>query len=107
VGRRELQEAWLLDRAPGLGFRIPDDPVDVQTDDGGVAARRNLAVTERRANRFERHSDGQSRQVTLSTARFDGVLEITDVDALRHALCRGVGRGKAYGCGLLTLAPLT
>ena len=39
-------------------------------------------------------------------ARFRGELEITDTEQLRDTLINGMGRGKAYGCGLLTLAPL-
>ncbi|WP_430379387.1 type I-E CRISPR-associated protein Cas6/Cse3/CasE [Streptomyces sp. B1-3] len=37
--------------------------------------------------------------------RFDGLATITDPDQLRHALLTGIGRGKPYGAGLLTLAP--
>ena len=42
--------------------------------------------------------------MTLGVATFEGVLEVTDPDALRRALTHGIGRGKAYGCGLMTLA---
>jgi len=42
--------------------------------------------------------------VTLVTVTYDGLLEVTDPDALRRTLTRGLGRAKAYGCGLLTLA---
>ncbi|MER5348035.1 type I-E CRISPR-associated protein Cas6/Cse3/CasE [Streptomyces mirabilis] len=37
--------------------------------------------------------------------RFDGLATITDPDRLRHALLAGIGRGKPYGAGLLSLAP--
>ncbi|MFJ9250289.1 type I-E CRISPR-associated protein Cas6/Cse3/CasE [Streptomyces sp. NPDC101776] len=37
--------------------------------------------------------------------RFDGTATITDPDQLRHALLTGIGRGKPYGAGLLSLAP--
>ncbi|MFB6931416.1 type I-E CRISPR-associated protein Cas6/Cse3/CasE [Streptomyces chartreusis] len=37
--------------------------------------------------------------------RFDGEATITDPDQLRHAVLAGIGRGKAYGAGLLSLAP--
>ncbi|TCR11400.1 type I-E CRISPR-associated protein Cas6/Cse3/CasE [Streptomyces sp. BK205] len=37
--------------------------------------------------------------------RFDGLATITDPVQLRHALLTGIGRGKPYGAGLLTLAP--
>ncbi|MQS10215.1 type I-E CRISPR-associated protein Cas6/Cse3/CasE [Streptomyces alkaliphilus] len=43
--------------------------------------------------------------VTMVTATFDGRLEVTDPDALRRTLTLGLGRGRAYGCGLMTLAP--
>ncbi|MFJ3799941.1 type I-E CRISPR-associated protein Cas6/Cse3/CasE [Streptomyces sp. NPDC090088] len=37
--------------------------------------------------------------------RFEGAATITDPDQLRHALLAGIGRGKPYGAGLLSLAP--
>ena len=38
---------------------------------------------------------------------FDGVaLEVVDEELLRQALCCGIGRAKAFGCGLMTIAPL-
>jgi CRISPR system Cascade subunit CasE len=87
------QEQWLLDRAERLGFRIgpslagPDEEPD-------------LAVVDRSTRRFDRNGS----RVTIATATFQGHLEVADVDALRHSLTHGVGRAKAYGCGLLTLA---
>lgn len=58
------------------------------------------------AEQFRRRSDGQQRTVTLATARFDGVLTVTDPDSLRSALRTGIGPAKGYGCGLMTLAPV-
>ncbi|MFJ8608086.1 type I-E CRISPR-associated protein Cas6/Cse3/CasE [Streptomyces sp. NPDC093675] len=37
--------------------------------------------------------------------RFDGLATITDPGLLCHALLAGIGRGKPYGAGLLSLAP--
>ncbi|MEU6534574.1 type I-E CRISPR-associated protein Cas6/Cse3/CasE [Streptomyces sp. NPDC047000] len=37
--------------------------------------------------------------------RFDGTATVIDPDLLRTALHHGIGRGKAYGCGLLSIAP--
>lgn len=42
--------------------------------------------------------------ITHAATRFDGVAVIRDPHALRTAVLSGVGRGKAYGCGLLSLA---
>lgn len=44
--------------------------------------------------------------VTHSITRFDGTALVTDPEALRQAILAGIGRGKAYGCGLLSLAPV-
>lgn len=42
--------------------------------------------------------------VRHAVVRFDGSGVVTDPDALRAAVLAGVGRGKSYGCGLLSLA---
>ncbi|MEU2772893.1 type I-E CRISPR-associated protein Cas6/Cse3/CasE [Streptomyces sp. NPDC007162] len=47
------------------------------------------------------HTPGPVHALT----RFDGLATITDPDQLSHALLTGIGRGKPYGAGLLTLAP--
>ena len=40
-----------------------------------------------------------------SLIRFDGTATVTDAEALTHAVLTGIGRGKPYGAGLLSLAP--
>jgi CRISPR system Cascade subunit CasE len=45
------------------------------------------------------------RSVRLPAMRFDGLITIADADAARDALTQGIGRGKAFGLGLLSLAP--
>lgn len=85
------QEQWLLDRCARWGISVPDGPADS----------RELRISDRHTVRFRRGNG----QVVLATATFEGLLEIDDADALRRVLTDGVGRGKAYGCGLLTLAP--
>ncbi|GAA3446730.1 type I-E CRISPR-associated protein Cas6/Cse3/CasE [Planomonospora venezuelensis] len=44
--------------------------------------------------------------VRHAVTRFAGMAVVQDVEALRRAVVTGVGRGKAYGCGLLSLAPV-
>ena len=39
--------------------------------------------------------------------QFDGTATIADPAALVAAMSHGIGRAKSYGCGLLTVAPLT
>lgn len=40
-----------------------------------------------------------------SLIRYDGTATVTDPEALAAALLTGIGRGKSYGAGLLSLAP--
>lgn len=86
------QRAWLLDRAETQGFRI------AQSEDGYD----RLIVSHRMRERFKRHGDA----VTLATAQYDGILEVTDADAFRHVLGFGMGRARGFGCGLMTIAPV-
>ena len=86
------QRTWLMDRAEAHGFRI------AQTEEGFE----RLAVSNRRRERFKR----QGSVVTLTTAQYDGVLEVVDTEAFRHTLGFGLGRARGFGCGLMTIAPL-
>lgn len=47
---------------------------------------------------------GKSR--ALRYVRFDGVLVVTDPDKLKEAVRNGIGPQKAFGFGLLSLAPV-
>ena len=44
--------------------------------------------------------------MTHASCRYEGRITIRDPDALRHAITTGIGRGRAYGFGLLTVVPL-
>ncbi|MET7524682.1 type I-E CRISPR-associated protein Cas6/Cse3/CasE [Streptomyces sp900116325] len=56
------------------------------------------------AARGERHQD--KRQIKHARTRFEGTAVITDHTTLQQRILEGIGRGKSYGCGLLSLAPL-
>ncbi len=53
---------------------------------------------------FLRRSNGDERTVTLLSVRFEGLLQVTDPDALSAAVRDGIGPAKAFGFGLLSLA---
>lgn len=90
--RAEEQEQWLLMRAPRCGFTV------AMQQDG----RPNLRLNRRQTQVFKRGT----QPVTLTTVTYDGVLAVIDGEAFRAALISGIGHAKAYGCGLLTLAPV-
>ena len=90
------QEAWLLDRAERWGFEVPNGSL-------GSSA---LAVRGRHTAEFSR-ANGSTRRdrVAITKVDYTGVLEVADAQRLQEALVAGMGRAKAYGCGLMTLAP--
>ncbi|MGO4759027.1 type I-E CRISPR-associated protein Cas6/Cse3/CasE, partial [Streptomyces sp. 2MCAF27] len=65
-----------------------------------------LIVRDRRGLQFAKAESGRRHEVTLTAVTFDGRLRVTDPDALRRTLTSGLGKAKAYGCGLMTLAPV-
>lgn len=52
--------------------------------------------------RFNKGDAGH--RVSLSRTVFEGSASVREVDALRNGLTAGLGPGKAYGCGLLTVS---
>lgn len=84
----EQQRKWLLERAEKHGFSLREGAFD---------------VVQSRWMDFSKHG---SHRVAIRQVTFEGVLTVTDADALREALTLGIGRGKAYGCGLLTLVSM-
>lgn len=81
------QKQWLMERAEKHGFSLSEDAFD---------------VTDTRWENFPKHA-GEKRTVTLRTAAFEGVLTVTDAELFKKTLTGGIGRAKAYGCGLLTV----
>lgn len=93
------QMQWLLKRQESAGFNVLEKaPQQRLIPDRDT---HQLTVHNRRQLSF---SKGKGKPVTLVTVTYDGQLEVTDPDALRTTLTRGLGRAKAYGCGLMTLA---
>ena len=82
---------WLISKGVQHGFVIP-------AASGGQpdVARNNLPrlIGKR----------GKTTKVTITPVRFDGHLIVTDPETFKAAITTGIGRGKPYGCGLLTLA---
>jgi CRISPR system Cascade subunit CasE len=94
------QLAWLLQRQQTAGFSLLEKTSSTPTVND--LDRYQVVLHNRRNLSFAKSRD--TKRVTLTTVTFDGRLEITDADAFRRTLTRGLGRGKAYGCGLMTLA---
>lgn len=48
----------------------------------------------------------QQRSVTIAQAHVQGMLSVHDRTQFRNSFVRGVGRARAYGCGLLQIVPV-
>lgn len=79
------QRQWLTEQGQKHGFSVTEDSFD---------------VTETRWYKFTK---GKSNKLSILSVTFEGVLNVTDADAFREAMTKGIGRGKAYGMGLLTI----
>jgi len=75
---------WLAARAESFGFRLPVDPE--------VGAYRQHALQK-----------GAGKPIRFSSVDYEGLLEVTDSVRLIETLAQGVGRAKAFGCGLMLL----
>ena len=80
------QIQWLSDRAESIGVHF-----EVNT----------LQVVDSNWYRFYKRS---GVCVTFRKVTFEGLLTVQDPEILKQNLAEGIGRQKAYGCGLLTLA---
>jgi CRISPR system Cascade subunit CasE len=113
------QTRWLLDRQDRCGFRVLEKDEDQRLLPAGTTHkgkhehpgdRYEVIVKDSRTLSFRkpdrRSGSTGAKPVTVVTATFEGRLEVTDPDALRRTLTQGLGRAKAYGCGLMTLSPL-
>lgn len=49
---------------------------------------------------------GRAIPVRHAITLFEGQAMITDADQVRAAVLAGIGRGRSFGCGLLSLAPM-
>lgn len=88
------QKGWLLSRCRAKGF-------EVVADNTGNPL---LRLSQRSRRSF---SHGTAGRITLVTTLYDGILEVTDAQKFERTLRWGMGRAKGFGCGLLTIAPVT
>lgn len=100
----EQQINWLMTRAESWGFAVCPVQAAGGMAQGVVDQRPDVRVVYRQDGHFRKIDDGATRIVTQRQVAFMGTLEVVDAGKLRESLTRGMGRGKAYGLGLMTLA---
>jgi len=85
--REEEQIAWLGRKGEQGGFRVLSVSARQEPEVGGRICR-----------------DGDTHKLKLLAVRFDGVLQVTDPERFQETVRRGIGSGKGFGFGLLSLA---
>ncbi|MGW5331237.1 type I-E CRISPR-associated protein Cas6/Cse3/CasE [Streptomyces bauhiniae] len=112
---------WFLGRTDRWGFDVPgvrSDPAAPGIRDlarPGEATETaqprwdpnppyEVRITARNRQSVQKNPKGAP--VVFHSATFEGRLLVTDTELFRASLLGGIGPSKAYGCGLLTLAPL-
>ena len=85
---------WLRRKGADAGFRL-----------AGVRIKESIANVAQIADGKirSRRSEGEP-PMTFGATTFEGVLEVTDAEKFRQSLKQGIGTGKAYGFGLLSVA---
>ncbi|MGP9797202.1 type I-E CRISPR-associated protein Cas6/Cse3/CasE [Halomonas sp. 86] len=76
---------WLKSRAESFGFTLPVKPE--------VGAYRQHALSKKEGG----------QPIRYSSVDYEGLLEVVDPERLGHALQQGIGRARAFGCGMLLL----
>lgn len=82
----ENQAAWLERQSERHGFVLKKD---------------EFAVMKSVWYRFRKGNTGKN--VTFLAVTYEGYLEVRDPELFCRMLCSGIGHGKAYGAGLMTL----
>lgn len=90
------QVEWLLRKGQQSGFAVLPDPFAIDgyaitvIDEGKIHGVKRKHVT--------------SNKLTHAGVRYEGTLEVTDVQLFVDALRNGIGPAKAYGFGLMSVA---
>jgi CRISPR system Cascade subunit CasE len=96
LGREDDQLKWLARKAQQSGFALL--AVRAQPDHPPVADVRATGMGDRVISK--------PHHLTFASVTFEGRLRVTDPDVFRQALWQGIGSGKAFGFGLLSIAPV-
>lgn len=87
-GRDEIH-SWFAGRAESSwGFQTPSEQLQVDA----------IEVLQ--------FKDKKQREITIAQAQVQGFLKVTDPQQFIKSFSQGIGRGRAFGCGLLQIVPV-
>lgn len=101
----EKQVAWLIRKGTQHGFDLYTSQADAHRPNIRVVPEDKL-IGKRGGQGMPGQTEQQERagRLTFGSVLFEGALRVTDTDAFRAAVEHGIGSGKAYGFGMLSLA---
>jgi CRISPR system Cascade subunit CasE len=81
----DTQRNWLTKRAASLGFSVKEEDFTIVKTEWVKVVKQGV------------------RPFSFKAAEFEGILTVTDSEIFKHTLEFGIGREKAYGCGMMTV----
>ena len=79
--------------------------LDTRSGSNGFSINRDLV----RADGYRRHRNripNRNSTIQFSSVDFEGILSVTDPDLFTSMLFKGIGKSKAFGCGLMLIRRL-
>lgn len=89
---------WLKRKAQQHGFELGS-----VNQSGEV--RDVIDISEGSVRGHRQHADEGHQETTFGSCVFEGTLRVTNAEEFKQAIVGGVGSGKAFGFGLLSVAP--
>jgi CRISPR system Cascade subunit CasE len=81
----DTQRNWLTKRSASLGFSLSEENFTVVKTEWVKVVKQGISP------------------FNFKAAEFEGILTVTDAGLFKHTLESGIGREKAYGCGMMTV----
>jgi CRISPR system Cascade subunit CasE len=99
----DQQLAWLARKGEQSGFKL----LNVQTSrDEKIALAEAIPAKPRPGEVLQEEAPSQKHKLEMMSVQFDGILQVTDPERFLAAVHGGIGSGKAFGFGLLSVAPV-
>ncbi len=110
VRREDEQIDWLIRKGQGMekgvpgGFTLLMNKIGDLKGEEQIVPRVNVCSEGKQKGRKRDAVCGHA--ITHLAVLFEGLLRITDTNAFLETIVRGIGSGKAFGFGLLSVAPV-